>query len=232
MFNLKRAGGLTAVAGAALLAGCSTLASDPSTQVSNNPATAGTGNKLHGSLACREANIRVVRSNSLGMVFGSTVINGYTYPSYQVRPSVEYAGYGPLFSFYRSNPSYLSQTTLTSTSTQEVFTLLPGKPPEEVGKGFGALAGGVLGNMVGGGSVRVAATVLGTIGGFAGGQKLDNAEQTQWLTKAERCARDVEDGAYNRNGGPLPQDKAYVHPLSTWGPAIHKHLPVAPGYVR
>ncbi len=219
MKDFDRAAGVIVLAGAALLAGCSTTR-DPDTHTQNAPEH--TGIKNYGSKACNDAEIRVVRSSSLGHVYNATVINGIPYAGY----TQAYNGWGHV---YRQT-GVMATTTLTS-NTGESFTLMPLKSPEQVGRGFGTLGGLALGALVGGGTAQIAAAVVGSIAGYYGGSKVDSSVQSDWLNVATRCALDVESGAYNRPGGPRPEDKAQAHPLESWGPRIYPHLPSRGGQV-
>lgn len=208
---------------AAGVAGCAMPRSD-NTVVFNDAAH--TGAKAYGSEACDTANVAVYRSNSIGMAFNSTVINGYTYPAYATRNS-PYSANAAAFSYLQRNPGQVAEMTATS-NTGEVFTLIPGPVAKNNTSLLGAvgLAGGLL---IGGGTGKIAAAIIGTSAGIYGGQQLDQNLQTAYRNTVTRCVYDVETGAYNRPGGPIKSDLAYPNPLSTWNGRIDYLLPRAPG---
>lgn len=215
MNTFTRAAAAPAILATALTAGCALTPPSAETTLRNDPNTAGTTSVAYGSHACREAQVRVVRTNSLMA------------PAYDPRAAQAafYAAAGP-YTAYQSYFNYagpsgvLAQTTLTS-NTGEKFTMIPTTVPKAPNAGFGAIFGGVAGNMIGGGSVRVAATVLGAFTGYTLGAGADEQVKQRQFELLERCGRDVEAGAYNRPGGPIQSDlQGLPDPYASWNGRI------------
>ncbi len=218
----KLGGGVAVLAG---LTACGTMPSDDNT-VRNAPQHSGI--KDYGSSACAAANIQVTRTNELSMAFNPVVINGYTYPAYTVPRSPAYTPYAGYYNYLGANPNQVAATTATS-NTREIFTLIPGPPPKQLNAGLLGTAGLVGGSLIGGGTFKIASAVLAGVAGVYVGEQQDQKLQEAYLKAVTRCTYDIEAGAYNRPGGPIPSDLAYAHPLSTWNGRINNLLP---GYRR
>jgi uncharacterized protein YcfJ len=83
------------------------------------------------------------------------------------------------------------QVPRTECTTQAVVTERPAPPdrPNLVGAGIGAVAGGLLGHTVGGGSGKTAATAVGAVAGAVVGNNLANRADAG---RAERTPAEVQ----------------------------------------
>lgn len=86
----------------------------------------------------------------------------------------------------------LAQKSSTSSKQQRCYDVEVQKPKEVkdehkiTGTALGAVAGGLLGNQVGGGSGKKIATAAGAVGGAVAGRKIQENQQNKTETVIER----------------------------------------------
>ena len=84
----------------------------------------------------------------------------------------------------------ISSLALSACSTQQAYKAEPG-PKEQSGALIGAVAGGILGNQVGGGKGKVAATatgfILGAMIGSSVGQQLDELDRLKHQSAGQQA---------------------------------------------